>query len=204
MFNKRERDFSPFFIQILPKWYQLLTDHNCIDEATWKQLQPVLRDSPTHNVLSRGITFTVLQSNEQSQLIFDNNRIAFTSKGDFLENIKEISIDVKIGNASMAHSPVSFWVKEGLEGYEIGITTPELGKKTIMAGDDKNLVKVTVLPYSLFGLPRFRFGIATPEDNAKKLQKYGWTPEEKSGELYDWHWPDQLEHKYFTAYYKYI
>ena len=203
MFNKPERDFAPFFIQIHPKWYQLLTDHNCIDETTWKRIVRA-DDSPNYNVLRRGLMFTVLQSNEQSQLIFNNDNIAFTTKVDFRENIKNISVKETIGNASIAHSPVSFWVKEGLDGYEIGITTPESDKKVIMRGDDNEFVKVTVLPYSLFGLPRFRFGIATPEENAKKLQKYGWTLEEKSGELYDRHFPDQLQHKYFNACYKYI
>lgn len=93
--------------------------------------------------------------------------------------------------------PVLF-IKEGLEGYDIGITTPESRKKSFVPGDDMELIRITTLPYCVFGMPRYRFGILKPEQRSELLKEHGWTEEELDSEN------RLLKHKYFQVVFKHI
>lgn len=197
--------FCPFRITIFPKWYELLKDYKLVNDETWKQLDKEVANNKTieYNVFLNGISFTVLKSNEQGDLIYNNNWKTFHSEVDFRE-------ELKIPNTDTPDFPfkTEFWVKHGIEGYEMGITTSESRKKIIISGDDAELVKVATIPYSLFYVPSKRFGVAKQNQIEKQLKENGWSKikeheEWKKDVLYR-HIPDELEHKYFTLWYDYI
>ncbi len=204
--SKKKAEFSPFHIQILPNWYELLKDHKLVDENSWKELQgKIYSDKKVgYDVLRYGISFTVLRADENSDLIYNNNRQSFHSEVDFREKIE----DIKIPNKDI-HIPYTpeLWVKWGIEGYEMGITTPESFSKVIMVGDDNDLIKLTTIPYSLFQMHKYRFGVMKPEQIEEQLKKKGLSKDETNEKFKTdilFHVSDELNHKYFKIYYEYI
>ncbi len=69
-----------------------------------------------------------------------------------------------------------------------------------MAGDDNDLIKITRMPYGLFGIGH----LLKPEQVEGQLKKYGWIAEELDAEDRLMGRPLEINHKYFTVYYKYI
>lgn len=205
--KKNEVSFMPFRIHIMPNWYLLLKDYKLIDEEGWNQLGTKLDNDKNaeNNILRTGIHFTVLESDIASELIYYNTRKSFHSSVDFKEEVEYIKF--KDEGDWISYSP-DFWVQSGLEGYEIGITTPESRKKVFMAGDENDLVKIAVIPYCLFHMPRYRFGIAEPKQIEEKLKKNGWLRDEtieslKADTCYR-NLPEVFKHKYFELYCGYI
>lgn len=201
--KKKVEQFSPFRIAIHPKWYELLKDYNLINDEAWKRFDEFYeKQSGEDNIFQYGISFTVLESKEKSELIYNNNHKTFHSEVDFKEKIEGVTITFDKFSSHFPFSP-TLWVESGYGGYEIGITTPESQKKIIMPGDDYDLVKITTIPYSLFGLPRYKLGVLKPSQIEEQLNKNGWfrnkTPEDIIGPI-----SENIEHKYFDIYYGYI
>lgn len=189
--------FSPFYIRIFPNWEELLNDYKFMSIEGWKKLREEADNDKTtgYNIFKSPISFTVLKSDENGDLIYNNNWKSFSTEVDFREHLQKDSPAFQI------------WVKWGIEGYEIGIVTPESLKKRFMVGDDVELIKITVLPYSLFHMPRKRFGVAKPDQIQEQLKKHGWSKDEthenfKKDVLY--RVPEELNHKYFAVWYDYI
>ena len=181
--------FAPVKIRVSPNWYELLKDYKLIDDEGWKELDKKISESKTKfHVFQYGISFTVLRNSIQENLVYNNYSRSFHSRVDFWEELEELNKRVR------------FWVEEGLEGYDIGITTPESWKKVIMVGDDNDHVKITTIPYALFQMPRYRFGMLKPGTVKEMLKKHGWerdkiADEYKSDVLFEM--PEELNHKYF-------
>jgi hypothetical protein len=209
MSKRKEKEFSPFRVTVHPEWHDLLKDYNLInDDEAWKQLDKFYsKQSAENNVFEYGISFTVLKSDNESELIYNNNWKTFHSKVNFRERIE----GVKIPDDELPSFPFSpeLWVKNGYGGYEIGITTSESRKKIIMPGENSDLVKITTIPYSLFGLPRYKLGVLKPKKIEEQLKKNGWSKDETLEKYYEEDAiyrgePIELKHKYFTVWYNYI
>ncbi len=188
--------FRPFSVHIGPEWYPLLKEYEAIDETGWKTFQEKIdkyeeEGNRERNVISHGIRFDVLKADEDYDLIFNKNNKYFRSVVDFEEEVE-------------GAPGVRFRVKEGIEGYELCITTLESFKKRIMVGDDSELIKVTTIPYSVFNMPNKRFGVTEPKFLAERLAHYGWTVKKLHGEQRFMGWPEGLNHKFFHVTYKYI
>jgi len=203
--RKKKIEFSPFWIQIQPNWYQLLKDYRLIDDDSWKRIgekvEKRYKERPGYNVLEDGITFTVLKSEGNSDLVYNNNHATFHSDVDFRERISDIEMESK--RKLLPFSP-AFSVKWGIDGYKLSITTPESFEKVFMVGDDNDLIEITTIPYGLFHMSKYRFGVLKQKELDKFIQKYGWTMKEQHSEESLAGWPRELEHKYFRVYYKYI
>jgi hypothetical protein len=202
--KKKKVAFSPFQIMIDPHWHTLLTDFKLVDDQSWKEFLNKVDNNPLkYNLIRDGVNFTVLNSDEKSDLIYSNDYKSFHSEVDFRNRISEIEISKdKVGNI-FPFSP-DFCVKWGIDGYDLYITTPESFEKVIMVGDDNDLIKITTIPYALFDMENRRFGVLKPEELKKMLEKYGWTRKELNGDEELMGWPNEINHKYFKIWYRYI
>ena len=159
----------------------------------------------TDTMSYKGIFFTIIYSGEDKELVYDNNRHTFHSMVNFQERIKEIKIPNKEIDR-FSYSP-KLWVKTGMLGFDVGITTAESFKKVIMVGDDMELIKITTIPYSIFHMKRYRFGIAKQNQIEEQLTKNGLSRNDNHEEFKKdvlFKVADILEHKYFTIQYDYI
>lgn len=157
MRKRNKKNFSPFNLTIIPNWEFLLKDYNLADDKKIEELNKIIYSSEgSYSVLRNGISFTVLQSNEQTDLIYNNTLHTFHSEVDFEEQIREIKLTTP--ELLLPYSP-RFYVKWGIGGYKLGITTPESSKKVIMAGDNNDKVEITTVPYALFNMPKYRLGL---------------------------------------------
>ncbi len=195
--------FSPIQVQILPNWHKLLKDYKLVDDKKWEVIEKEVYGSGTsYNVLRQGVSFTIVRTDNQgNDLIFDNNHNVFATKVDFRERIEELK---EKGKGLLGYTP-EFYVKQDINGYEIGISTPESFENVLINGDDNELIKVATLPYASLGL--WKYADMKFEDKDKIAKDFGWSKDEthekwREDVLYDV--PDQLEHKYFTAYFRYI
>lgn len=209
-YKKRKKlfdEFNPFYIHVWPNWFKIFKEYNLIkNEEEWQKITGKIKEDKTHgNPLIQGIRFTFLKQDEKSDLIYLNNYNTFHTEVNFRFPITEIEIDTEkiFGSRIFSFSPI-FYIKWGIDGYEIGITTPESSSKIIMVGDDNDLIKISMLPYGLFHLPRYRFGILTEEQVEQLLKKDNWKLEEQDTEERLAKWPITLENEYFTVHYKYI
>jgi hypothetical protein len=212
---KNNLSFKPFRIEIQADWIALMRDFLGMDvtaeevEKKKQSLEPL-----GYHVLLHGINFTVLRSDgnagKYEYLIYRNDRNSFHTSVDFREGIGvmdwriDYDKDKRVG--PFPFSP-NIWVKQdGLGyGYRLGTSTIESCSKSRYAGDDRGLVHVTTIPYSVFALRKYRHGNLPLEEAARMLAKFGWTEPDPVGE-------DEsagvkssaLTHKYFTVSYHYI
>lgn len=201
--KKKRGEFTPFYVKIEPNWYKLLKDYELIDDKGWRELMGKFpKNTPgRYNVIRDGIVFTLLESKENRDLIYWNNTNSFHTEVDFRAIIEEL--EKPIDKEGFQYTP-EFYVKWGIEGYEIGITTPESSKEIVMMGDNNELVKIATLPYAVFNMPKYRFGIIKADKRKEYLQKFGWKEEIQDIEMELAGWPMELKNEYFNIYYKYI
>jgi len=196
--NKKKRQFVPVSITILPLWRSLLIDYGVINEEGWKSLQINKDIDPsTYNVLLNGMNFTILKSDDDSVLIYGKDTNKFYSEVDFSAYINEIDYSGVPGLLNPC-----FYVRTYIEGYELGVTTKESLKKGISHRDSR--VPVTTLPFCIFRLPRYKYGILKQNEEEKMLEKHGWKREERDEYDRMTGSPYTLKHKYFKVYYEYI
>lgn len=180
---KRNDDFSPIRIQIKPDWINLFKDYEICKDDSWDEKVPT---GSEYHLLKHGLTFTILKPN----LIYSDSRHFFRTEVDFKERINEVSL-------STSHF-VGFSVKWGREGYEIGLRTLESAEKSHHIADDKDIIRITTIPYSELGL--YKFAKAKKDLKDAMLKKYGWTKEEPHIDMYLVDPTVTLEHKYCTVY----
>ncbi|MBU2437022.1 MAG: hypothetical protein KKE55_04930, partial [Candidatus Omnitrophica bacterium] len=113
----KEAEFSPIRISIEPKWDELFKDYKITNDDSWKSK---ILDSKDYNVIKNGINFTILKP----ELIYDDDRHHFQTTIDFRRKIDEVSSD-KDGAFF-----VGIYVKHRVEGYEVGIRTPDSHAKS--------------------------------------------------------------------------
>lgn len=196
--NKKNRKFVPVRITILPLWRSLLTDYGMINEEGPKPLiMGIGVYQPAYSVLLNGVTFTILKCDEDSVLIYleDTNK-KFYSEVDFRPYIQEIDFSKEF--PGLHHRCFEFYIRTHIEGYELGVTTIKSREKV------DSRVPVTTLPFCIFRLPRYRYGILKQDKENKMLEKHGWKREERDEYDKITGSPYTLGHKYFKVYYEFI
>jgi len=193
--NEKKGQFLPFRVWIHPKWDKLLMDYK-MQEQYEKNMEEE-KAGLTKNilikfdVLKEAISFTVLKCDEDNHLIYNDNHHSFHTKVYFRETIERIRFSIK--SLSFTFSP-DLYVKWGIDGYELGITTPESKENEFY-----DLIAITEIPYGFFGIGQ----LLKPEQVKGKLRQYGWVMEEISEERLSGR-PLEINHKYFTVYYDQI
>lgn len=195
--RQKQEKFFPIRISIQPKWPELFKDYKIADDNSWDSNVP---EGKEYNVLKDGVNFTILEPD----LMYDDDWHSFKTSVNFRRKIDELSPD-----KSRAFF-VGVYVKSGIEGYEIGIRTPESHKKSFeerkeykgYLGDDSDLIKVATIPYSEFHV--HDFNKKSQKEKDFNLQKHGWRREEPDAELSLVDSEITLEHKYLSVYYEYI
>jgi hypothetical protein len=186
----KKGNFRPIKISVQPKWSELLKDYKVVSDNSWDKEIP---EGKRYDVMRDGINFTILEPG----LIYDDDWHHFKTSVDFKRRIDQLSPD----DSSMRL--VGIYIKASLEGYELGIRTPESHLKSFkeksLPGDDSDLVKVATIPYSAI-----LFDNKTNKQRKRlfaDLAKYGWRMEEMDPEL-SLVFPERaLEHKYFSIVY---
>lgn len=192
--EKEEREeFGPIMISILPNWKPLLVDYQLIDEAGWEKLRnsKIKPDS----VLTKTLSFSILCPVSDGYLVYYPDSKHFLSKVAIEEDIKELGTPGILRSIQQAPA---ISVTEGREGYEIKL----LPKDRDPMLNDHDAKTIAVIPYSLFGLGRFRYGALGEEETKSQLEKYGWAKKDRDFDYAILGAPNELEHKYFTVYWQ--
>ncbi len=195
--KQKQEEFVPIRINILPKWSELFKDYKIANDNSWDSKVP---EDKEYHILKHGINFTILKPG----LIYDDDRHHFKTAVDFRRKIDEVSPD-KYGTDF-----VGVYVKSSLEGYEVGIRTPESHEKSFkergeykgVLGDDSDLIKIATIPYTEFYIRDFNKKRQKQKD--QNLQKHGWKREEPDAEFSLVDSTITIEHKYFLVFYEYI
>jgi len=195
-----EPTFRPFYVRVIPNWYELLRDYNLIrDDQAWLELKAKLERAPASEyiVLRNGITFTVLNAEPHSfwpSLIYSNNHGNFGTKVDFCEAID------RIGGPEVC-------IKWGVHGYEIGITVSNIEPGGI---EPRKWLVIAALPIEEFCLYWYEteFLVQHWQEFKKRrdelLEENGWKRKDVSIPEIHVDWPDHIEHRYFTVEHKSI
>ena len=173
--RRSKNNFEPFMVTVRPKWSELVEEYK-LDGSSWdRQIS-----AGEYSLIRDGVTFTVLKPN----LTYFNGHHSFHTR---------LNLKLRIGESNNTLHFVGLCVKEGLDGYDLAISTPASREKSIHPMDDRDGLKITTIPFTEFKLP------ANKNASGEKLKKYGWIKEV---------YPDfetiDLEHKYFDVSYKWI
>ncbi|TRZ48916.1 hypothetical protein D4Q80_03015 [bacterium] len=198
--KQKQEEFSPVRISIQPKWDELFKDYNIADDNSWDSK---VTEEKEYNVLREGINFTILKPD----LIYDNDWHSFKTTVDFRRKIDEVSPN-KYGTDF-----IGVYINSGIEGYELGIRTPESHEKSFKEkqqykgyfGDDSDLIKIATIPYSEFLFPWYVMQSKKKKEKIdKNLKKFEWTRQAPDAELSRVDSSVALEHRYFSVYYEHI
>ena len=189
----------------MPKWYELLLDHNLIkDIDEWKQILAGLDLIPAsdYNLLRDGITFTVLKP---ADLIYRDDRKEFSRYVKFEEEIPGITYYTARGNTFYSYLSISH---AGL-GYELRISAQDSLQH--LERDEKDHVRAAFLPREAFcfywedkGKFSERHWKRLRATQEKLMEKNGWEEIEETKPYYIAEIPTHIEHKYFTVWHKRI
>lgn len=210
-FSRKDRQpsFAPYYITISPNWFQILSDHNLVDENSWRTLrqnaETTRAGNPgSYNVLLHSYSFTVLWSDRVGVLVYSNVQQHFRTEIDFREPIDGLYVS-RAGNGHDVRG--EFWIKWGVDRelatIDLGITTPESWRKVVMVGDGNERVTVARIPLAVFTTTNSHW----TEPLKAAVNRLGWSIDKMHE---DWkqgvmgHSEEVLEHKYFTVQYDWI
>ena len=126
-----------------------------------------------------------VNSKKGTQLIFNDDYKYFSSSVDF-QTIK------------YSYFP-KFWIKESLEGYDIGITLENL-----TGNNDEENITLTCLPFGLFNLPLFKFGLISEKELEYSLNKNNWKEIDIDHQGFFADQDGGVENKYLNVYWQQI
>ena len=216
------RQFTPYYVSVLPKWYQLLPDFKLVNGLEeWRSIVDSAKSS--NSVLREGIWFTVIQQGEDLELpavrgtlIYLNQHQQFTSKLRFSEDMVPIRIkrEDDLSGALSEYQPVELFMDEYTLGIEVpdwwwrrvrgSCPTPVEEYENPLTGYVK-LVLATI-PYSEFDLywqptaatwhEYFRNIVPKIKRRRdKQREELGWTTKERD----DRREPEYIDHRYFEV-----
>jgi len=225
---KPARRFSPYYVRVYPKWFEILNDFKLIkNPEEWHAIQNTFEELPSaeYRVLRNGVCFTVVHQSEDFErtLIYSDNWRTFFSEVDFEEEMRPIKIEEREQRlARLFEYYVRFLMKSGDKGYNLGIIVPDWWWDEVKAScptpleEDKDyptgqvkliLATISFREFDLYWEPMER-SISFYEKTAKQIRdrrdeqrkKLGWKAVEHPdlSEL-SIAWPDSIEHKYFNV-----
>lgn len=138
------QEFQPYYVQISPNWYSLLTDYKIVEGDTeWKQVSQSLEGVPLteYRVLRSGLRYTVLNQRARDSLIYWNNHHVFQTGVDLWADAEPVGIEPDDEHKELERlmsvlrdrggkAPVRFFCKLGLIetktlGYLLGLEVPD-------------------------------------------------------------------------------
>lgn len=204
--KKQKQIFEPFWVQVIPRWETLLLDYGLADQREWESLLNDESLKQEHqSLLQNGIKFTLIKSDSESELVYYDDSPSFYSEVDFTKALTFLKPH-KVDAVLTTFTP-KIYIRSGIEGWELGVITAKSIEKTVIAGDRNNLIKIATIPYSLFSLSRYNYGIEKDEAVKERLQKNGWEFDKDAEEFSRdvlFQVPKKLNHKYFTVEYYYV
>lgn len=199
----QEDSFSPFFIQIFPNWYHILADQKAINDEKWQQIERQIEREDPHALIPKyklyhyGVRFTLLKPD----VVYNSNHNSFSSSVQTYESI----FPREMLGLKLFQGALRFYVVSGIDGYELGIETPESFKKSVLPDAEDAKIHLATIPYSEFW-PFYRARTLSDRDRKARDEnrdKYGWKEgEEQDAELMLMrNWPSEIKHEYFDVYY---
>lgn len=193
-----EKFFKPIIVSIYPGniskgYWRILADYKITDSEEAKMLgHKMLHEKAESLVVKQGIRFTILRADSEGSIFYDNNQHLFYSKLDIREKITEIIQKTEHGTFTP-----ELYVKTGDEGFDIGLITAESMGKSMVGGDERELLKITTLPYAALGL--YKWSNMNQGQIDKLISPLGWEREAASEVPTLLEQPVTLEHKYFSV-----
>jgi len=119
--------YLPYWVQVAPNWYQILTDFKLIESPEeWRSIAESLKSATGYRVLRDGVSFTVVQQSADFErtVIFWNQHQAFGSEFSFSEDMTPIQFE-RSTDPEGWHVPARFFMRpsgaSGEAGYTLGI-----------------------------------------------------------------------------------
>jgi hypothetical protein len=224
--RKPARRFSPYYVRVVGKWHELLTDFHLTDKREeWHLIRRSIEEMPftDYRVLLNGICFTVVNQSEDFErtLVYSNDRRSFASDVDF----EEPMITIEREHGILADDPlfrrddVLLFVKSGWDGYNLGIIVPDWWWGEVKASCPKPmeeskdsstgrveliLATISYREFDCYWQPAER-GSAFYFKTEKQIRdrtdgqrnKFGWMKVERPD--IPGIWDVSIEHKYFTV-----
>lgn len=221
--------FSPYYVRVYPKWYDLLTDFKLIDKPEeWHAIQKSFEGLPTteYRLLRNGIYFTVVHQSEDFErtLIYSGNHRVFVSEVDFEEDVEPLRIEHanRFGEANKCD--IRLIIKSRAHGYDLGIRVPGRWWDQVKASCPKPmkadadyptgqidliLATISYWEFDLYWEP-VEWSSTFYDKTAKRIrarrdelrQKLGWKAVEHDSDLgveLGIDWPESIEHEYFNV-----
>ncbi len=220
--------FEPFRVDVAPKWALLLRDYKLVesDEQLDRLFARAEAEPARFKVLSYGFSFTVLRPTpgwiDFRGLLHSNTDNQFVGTVDLWSRVEPPPYD----DTQILKTGPSAFVKWGIDGgFDLGIEVDDdwwkqfcetaANKELTTIKTDSDPLRGTVrlviatLPYAEFGVylgsvEEYSSKRAEREEQERDriLAKFGWVRDRDAEDLP--YGPNEIEHKYFTVWYRAI
>src|SRR5271167_1969660 len=123
--------FTPYWLRILPKWREILTDFKLMPSPEeWKAVQESCgsANSREFSVFCDALRFSVLRplSQTEESLIYLNSYKTFIGEVDLLEDLDPVAAIKEDERLDILRKQkVRLFVKWAIDGYQIGLELPD-------------------------------------------------------------------------------
>jgi hypothetical protein len=203
--------FEPFWVRIMPNWYEISKEYGLYDVTKWDELLKYCGENPVeYSILRNGFNFTRLSGT----LFFSNDHQSFFGELDFKIPVEEFLPDKKEKSFGGPYAP-GLYIKRTVAGLdrrvpviEFGLVTDESLKKSHHPTDDRDEIPVAQLPEALFLC--YMNPLFFTYDNAKEieekadalLKEFEWKRRERDPEDSWLKWPCEVNHRMFQVTYR--
>ncbi|MFL6302507.1 MAG: hypothetical protein ACJ72H_03115 [Candidatus Sulfotelmatobacter sp.] len=203
--------FSPYYMNVHPNWYEILTDYKIISgKEQWEEIEDTWKHRPRPQpvFIRDGLCFVFVNQSQdfEKTLIFSNDYKLFTSDIDILRDLDGVTIPHQTSHMQEVFGDYQprFFMKYALGGYDVGIEVESEWWKSMKCTCPQPLEELAKIPLQEF-TPYWEpveYDVNFPARFEKVQQqgreKYGWTrPKLQGNELH----PDyfRIDHKYFSV-----
>jgi hypothetical protein len=217
--------FTPYYLNVIPKWYEILTDYKIISgkeqwetiENTWKE-----KPYPEHLFIRDGMSLVFVSESDNAErtLIYSNDYQVFMSEIDVRENLHGVTIpnESETMQRNLGDYEPRFFIKIGMHGYDLGIEVQNSWWERIKAIcpkplDEKQehlfgtvklvLAKIPLEEFTPYWEPveyDSNFHERFEKKQKQGREKYGWTAQKfPDDEPWRTRWPTQIEHRYCSV-----
>jgi hypothetical protein len=131
--------FSPHFVRVRPKWYQILMDYKILKSDEWEDFQERMDAAklPEDHIFRAGVHFTVVHQSADGEclLVYRGPSLGFVGKIDWIMDLTPARFGLRDDKylRLTESSDVDFFIKQSADGYGIGIRVPFEWWQTVKA-----------------------------------------------------------------------
>jgi hypothetical protein len=222
---KTVRRFTPYYMNVIPNWYVILSDYKIISgKEHWRKIQDTWEDRPRpqYVFIRDGMSFVFVSQSDDFErtLIFSNDYNFFMSEIDMGEELYGLTMPHHrntLQNVFGDYQP-RFFIKYGIEGYDLGVevesdwwksmksTCPEpLAERQEHAYGITKLIlaKVPLQEFTPYWEPveyDLTFNDQYEKRQRQGREKYGWTLlKSRDDDEVRTRQSTQIDHKYFSV-----